>query len=98
MEVRGTVMTTTNETANHVAFQPQLEPDSVALSPANLRRLHRLHSRTELAQEMAQQTTAALQEALLGIFEDAGVETGPQDRFHVDWRASTLRLIRPEEG
>ena len=91
-------MTTTNETFNHVAeFQPSLDPDSVALSPSNLRRIHRLHNRVELAQEIMQQANQALQEALLPIFEDAGIECGPQDRFHVDFRAATLHLIRQGE-
>ena len=71
--------------------------DIVSLTPSNQRRLQRLHARAELAQEIAQQTHQALQEAITGLFEDAGIEVGQRDNFNVDWRTGTLSLRRQQE-
>ena len=81
---------------NHV--DSPISPDSVQLSPANLRRLHRLHNRAEMAQEMFQAANQALQETLAALFEDAGIQAGPQDGFSVDWRSGTLSLRRQGEA
>jgi len=66
--------TTTNERLNdNHEWRAVDNADGVPVHPNALRRLHRLHSRLEFAQELVQQTNAQFQEALLGIFEDHGV-------------------------
>jgi len=64
----------------------------VSLSQPNLRRLHRLHSRAELAQEIAQEASIQLNQAVSDVLEDAGIKPAPQDRYEFDWRNGTLSL------
>jgi hypothetical protein len=91
--------TTTNERLNDThEWQTVYDPSGVKMTQSTLRRLHRLHARVEFAQEIMQAAQAQFQEALLGIFEDAGIEASAQDGFHIDWRASTLSLRRGEEA
>lgn len=71
---------------------------SVSLNPGTVRRLVVLTAKAELAQAMAQQTQAALLEAVTGAFEDAGVSYKRTDRFAIDWRTNTLVLNPPEDG
>lgn len=88
----------TNERLNDVhEWQSVDDPNTISVSSSTLRRLHRLHARAELAAELNAQTNAQFQEAMLGIFEDAGLQASQQDGFSIDWRASTVTLKRRGE-
>lgn len=72
-------------------------PNTINLSPSAARRVHRLYTRAEWATELQQQTQLAFQQALIEVFEQAGLNMAPTDRYSIDWRTGSVTL-RPEEG
>lgn len=86
---------TTDLSLNDVhEFTPRM--DRVKLTPSTARRLFALSVRAEQAQELQRTTQQAFIEAVTGIFEDAGIQYEPTDRFNIDWRESTV-ILRPRE-
>lgn len=79
----------------------------VRLSPGALRRLARLHARTEGAQlieraatQTVQQMQLALREALTEACEEEGVfvPEGSTATVDIDWRTGVVKLSPPEDA